>query len=111
MSGSNARDPLALVIGALAAQVIGGLVTQLSPFVIGGLMAGLSLSERSAGFIAAAEGIALAVTAIALAPVLPRVSCRRIGLAAVLLAMLAQSASIYSTSWESVTVLRGLAGV
>ena len=38
------RDPASLVLGATAAQVIGGLVTQMSPLVIGGLIAGLSVS-------------------------------------------------------------------
>jgi hypothetical protein len=69
---STPRDPAALVVGAIAAQVIGGLVPQMSPFVIAGFMDGLSLSEREAGFIASTEFLALAVTAIAIAPVLPR---------------------------------------
>lgn len=41
------RDPASLVLGATAAQVIGGLVTQMSPLVIGGLIAGLSVSGRA----------------------------------------------------------------
>ena len=41
-------DPASLVVGATAAQVIGGLVTQMSPLVIGGLIAGLSVSGRAA---------------------------------------------------------------
>ncbi len=32
-SGGDSRDPASLVVGAIAAQVIGGLVTQMSPFV------------------------------------------------------------------------------
>jgi hypothetical protein len=34
---STPRDPASLVIGAIAAQVIGALVTQMAPFMIGGL--------------------------------------------------------------------------
>ena len=108
---STARDPARLVVGAVAAQVIGGLVAQMSPFMIGGFMGGLSLSERDAGFIASVEFLALAVTAIAIAPVLPRLSYRRAGLAAVALALLAQGASIFSASLASLALLRGVAGI
>lgn len=107
----TSRDPASLVVGAIAAQVIGGLVMQMSPFMIGGLMAGLSVSEREAGFVVSVEFVALAVTAIAIAPILPRFSYRRVGLAAVALALSAQSASIFSASWMSLVLLRGLAGI
>lgn len=108
---SIARDPASLVIGATAAQVIGGLVAQMSPFMIGGFMAGLSLSERDAGFVASVEFLTLAITSIVIAPVLPRLSYRRVGLVAVALALLAQGASIFSASLEALVLLRGVAGV
>ena len=108
---STARDPASLLVGAIAAQVIGGLVAQMSPFMIGGFMAGLSLSERDAGFVASVEFLTLAITSIAIAPVLPRLSYRRVGLVAVALALLAQGASIFSASLEALVLLRGLAGV
>jgi hypothetical protein len=41
---SPSRDPASLVVGATAAQVVAGLVTQMLPLVIGGLIAGLSVS-------------------------------------------------------------------
>jgi predicted MFS family arabinose efflux permease len=104
-------DPVSLLVGAIAAQVIGGLITQMSPFVIDGLMYGLSLSERDAGFVGSVEFLTLAVTAIAVAPVLPRLSCRRIGFVAVALALLADGASIFSSSWVWFALLRGFAGV
>jgi predicted MFS family arabinose efflux permease len=107
----DARDPASLVVGAIAAQVIGGLVAQMSPLVIAGLMEGLLLSERDAGFVASVEFLTLAVTATAIAPVLPRFSYRRIALVAVALALLAQGASVFSASWASFALLRGLAGV
>jgi hypothetical protein len=44
---SPSRDPASLVVGATAVQVIGGLVTQMSPLVIGGLIARLSVSGRA----------------------------------------------------------------
>lgn len=105
------RDPLSLVVGAIAAQVIGGLVAQMSAFMVGGFMDGLKLSERDAGFVASVEFLTLAVTAIAIAPVLPRFSYRRVGLVAVASALLAQGASIFSASLASLALLRSLAGV
>jgi hypothetical protein len=44
---SPSRDPASLVVGAIAAQVIGGLGMQMLPLVIGGLIAGLSESGRA----------------------------------------------------------------
>lgn len=105
------RDPASLLVGAIAAQVIGGLIPQMSPFMIGGLMDGLSLSEREAGFIVSVELLALALSAIAIAPILPRLSYRGVGLVAVAVTLFAQSASILSTSVAMLTLLRGLAGV
>lgn len=108
---SSLRDPLPLVVGAIAAQMIGGLVTQMLPFMVSGLMDGLELSERDAGLVTSVELFILAITAIAIAPVLLRFSYRRVVLIAVALALLAQGASIFSASLASLILLRGLAGV
>ncbi|MEZ0220057.1 MAG: MFS transporter, partial [Tardiphaga sp.] len=87
------RDPVSLVVGATAAQLIGGLVAQMAPFVVSGLMRGLSLSERNAGLVITIELLALALAAIAIAPVLPRLSARRVAFVGVAVTLLAQSAS------------------
>ncbi|SDO85623.1 Predicted arabinose efflux permease, MFS family [Phyllobacterium sp. YR620] len=108
---SAAGDSWPVVVGAIAAQVIGGLVPQMAPFLVSGMMDGLSLSERDAGFVAFVEFVTLAATAILIAPVLPRFSYRRVCLAAVALTLLAQGASIFSTSLGSLAFLRGFAGV
>lgn len=107
----EARYPLSLMVGATAAQLIGGLSAQMSPLVVDGLMKGLSLSERDAGLVLSIELISLALTAIAIAPILPRVSARHISLLAAGLTLLAQGASIFSTSWASFVLLRSLAGI
>jgi MFS family permease len=105
------RDSESFVVGATAAQLVGGLVTQMSPFMIGGLTSGLSLSERDAGFVVSVEILALAMTAIAIAPVPPRFSDRRTGLASVTLTLLASGASIFIAWLPMLTVLRGIAGI
>jgi predicted MFS family arabinose efflux permease len=104
-------DPATLIIGAIAAQVIGGLITQMSPLVIAGLIDGLWLSESEAGLVASIEFLVLAAAAIVIAPILPRISCRSTALAGVALTLMAGSASIFSTSWPSFAALRGLAGL
>jgi predicted MFS family arabinose efflux permease len=108
---SLSKSSALLVVGAIAAQVIGGLVTQVAPFMISGLMEGLSLSERDAGLVVSVELLALAATAIAVVPILQRVSYRRVCLAAVLLAAFAQTASIFSASLAEVAMMRALAGI
>jgi predicted MFS family arabinose efflux permease len=79
--------------------------------MISGLMEGLTLSERDAGLVASVELLALAATAIAIVPILQRVTYRRICLMAAGLAVIAQCASIFSTSLAEVTVMRALSGV
>jgi len=105
------RDSTSLVIGATAAQIIGGLVPQMSPFVIAGLIDGFSLSERDAGFVASVEMLSLAATAILIAPFLSHFSIRRLSLFAIVITLAAQSASIFADEWNSLVLLRALAGL
>jgi predicted MFS family arabinose efflux permease len=106
-----ARDPWPLVIGATAAQLIGGLITITLPFAVGGLMAGIPLSERDAGFVTSVELLALAITAIAIVPLLARFSFRTVTVAAVVVMLLAQGASVFAVSLTLITMLRGIAGI
>ncbi|MBB3545116.1 MULTISPECIES: MFS transporter [unclassified Rhizobium] len=112
VSGNAAisRDPASLVIGATAAQIIGGLVPQMSPFVVAGLIDGLSLPERDAGFIASVELLSLATAAILIAPFLSRFSYKRASLFAIIVTLSAQGASIFVAGWSGLLLLRGLAG-
>lgn len=105
------RDSTSLVIGATAAQIIGGLVPQMSPFVIAGLIDGLSLSERDAGLVASVEMLSLAATAILVAPFLSRFSFRPLSLFAIVITLAAQSSSIFADEWNSLVLLRALAGL
>ncbi|MGF6177736.1 hypothetical protein [Ensifer sp. 4252] len=105
------RDPTSLVVGATACQVIGGLVPQMSPFVVAGLIDGLALTERDAGMVASAELLALATTAILIAPVLPRVFSRRAAIFALVFTLVAQTASVAADGWAALILLRSLAGI
>jgi predicted MFS family arabinose efflux permease len=107
----TSRDPTSLVVSAISAQVIGGLVPQMSPLMIGGMIDGLSLSERDAGLIAFIELLTLAVTATLTGAALSRVSYRRVGFLAVALTALGQAASIFTDSLMSLALLRCVAGI
>lgn len=105
------RDSRSLVVGATACQLIGGLVPQMSPFIVAGLKDGLALAERDAGIVVSAELFALAATAVFVAPVLPLVSPRRLGIFAIVLTVAAQAGSIGANTSVSLVFLRGFAGV
>ncbi len=103
-------DPLKFVLAVIAAQLAGGLVTQMSPLVVGGVIIGLELTEQQAGFVAFAEFIVLALTAIVIAPFLPKLSCRRLCLIATATAVVAQLLSIVTTELALLVAMRGIAG-
>lgn len=104
-------DPLKFVVAVIAAQVVGGLVTQMSPLVVGGVIIGLELTEQQAGFVAFAEFIVLSVTAIVIAPFLPKLSFRPLCLAAAVIAVIAQLCSIVMTNLPLLVAMRCIAGV
>ena len=108
---TRAGDPLKFVIAVLAAQVIGGLVTQMSPLVVGGVIIGLELTEQQAGYVAFAEFIVLSITAIVIAPFLPVLSCRLLCFSAAGVAVAAQLFSILLTDLDLIVAVRCIAGV
>lgn len=108
---TRATDPLKFVIAVIAAQVVGGLVTQMSPLVVGGVIIGLELTEQQAGFVAFAEFIVLSLTAIVIAPFLPKLSCRPLCMVAAAIAVSAQLLSIATTELSLLVAMRCIAGV
>ena len=108
---TRAGDPLKFVTAVIAAQVAGGLVTQMSPLVVGGVIIGLELTKQQAGFVAFAEFIVLSLTATVIAPVLPRLSYRSLCLYAASLAVGAQVVSILLTDLYLIVIMRCIAGV
>ena len=108
---ARSGDPLKFIAAVLAAQVIGGLVTQMSPLIVGGVIIGLELTEQQAGFVAFAEFIVLSITAIAVAPVLPRLSYRSLCFSAAGVAVAAQVLSILLTDLYLIVAVRCIAGV
>ena len=99
------------ILAVLAAQVIGGLVTQMSPLIIGGVIVGFNLSEQQAGLIVFAEFFLLSATAIAVAPFLPRIRIRVACAMAAGVAVLFQLISMFLTDYYLVAIVRCIAGV
>ena len=83
----------------------------MSPLVVGGVIIGLELTEQQAGFVAFAEFIVLSITAIAIAPVLPRLSYRSLCFSAAGVAVAAQVLSILLTDLYLIVAVRCVAGV
>ena len=110
-SPHKSGDKLFFVYAVIAAQVIGGVITQLSPLVIGGVITGLTLSAQQAGYIAFAEFLVLSITAILVAPVLHRFPYRTICFYAVFLAITANVVSVQVTALTTMIIVRCLAGI
>lgn len=104
-------DRLLFIYAVIAAQLIGGLITQLSPLVVGGVITGLTLSAQQAGYIASAEFLVLSLTAILVAPVLHRFPYRTICFYAVCLAITANVVSVQVTTLTTMITVRCLAGI
>ena len=104
-------NPLKFIVAVFTAQIIGGLVTQMSPLVVGGIIIGLELTEQQAGYVAFAEFIVLSMTAIISAPFLPRLSYRSLCFSAVAVTILAQLCSILVTDLSLLVTARCIAGV
>ena len=105
------NEILLFVIAVLAAQVIGGLVTQMSPLIIGGVITGFNLSEQQASLVVFAEFFMLSITAIIAAPLLAKLRLRSVCIGATLTAIFFQLASIIANDYIIVTAMRCIAGV
>ncbi len=110
-SPHKSGDRLLFIYAVIAAQLIGGLITQLSPLVVGGVITGLTLSAQQAGYIAFAEFLVLSITAILVAPVLHRFPYRTICFYAVCLAITANVVSVQVTTLTVMIIVRCLAGI
>jgi len=105
------KDSLVFIIAVLAAQIIGSLVTQMSPLVLGAVITGLDLSEQQAGYVVFAEFLVLSITAIVAAPYLPLFSYRKLCIYAVAVTIIAHGASVFLESLYAVVAARCIAGL
>ena len=107
----HTKDPVKFVVAVLAAQVMGGLVTQMSPLIVGSLIIGLELTEQQAGFVVFAEYISLSITVIVIAPFLSRLPYRSLCLSAAMIAIGAQIISITLFNLNMFIAFRCIAGI
>ena len=108
---SQNKDPMMFVIAVIAAQIIGVLVTQMSPLVVGGVKIGLDLTEQQAGYVVFAEFMVLSVTVIIIAPFLSKFSYRSLCFSAAGVAVGAQFTSILLPNLVLFVTARCLAGI
>lgn len=105
------KDPIPFIIAILATQVMGVLITQMSPLVVGSVITGLGLTEQQAGLFAFSEFSVLAVTAMAIAPFLHRFSYRSLCWVAAGVSVLAQMGSVIVSDVTLIVLLRCTAGL
>ena len=111
MTVNEQKDPLPLVFALIAVQLMGGFASQLSPLLVGGLMAGFELSESQAGYIVFIELSAVAFVVLMIAPLLPRFTYRSLCLPAALLAIVADIVTVSLDTTTAVAVCRLIAGL
>ena len=105
------KDPWTLLVAVGFGSLMGVLVANSIPFLIGGLIDGLGFTEIQGGVIGSVEMAALAITAIAVAPLLARVSRMKVALAGGAVAAIAEFACIGLTDYGVLLAARLLTGV
>ena len=105
------KDPLKFVFAVIAIHLMGGFASALPPLLVGGNMAGLSLSESAAGNIVFAELSALALTVLVISPILPRLTYRSLCFPAALIAIVANALTLVPETAGGVMFIRVVAGV
>ena len=101
------------IVATCTANTLAFIIPNTSPFVIGGLIVGLSLNEASAGFILTTELLAMGIAALCVAPFMAILSRRWLAIGATIL-IAASNAFAVSDLAANITILiivRVVAGV
>lgn len=100
-----------LVFAAFASAYGIGLLSLLAlPFLIGGVMADLSLDEAAAGYLLSAEFGATMIASLLIAPIMGRVPKKTLALFGALIAITANILSAGTVDVDTLTLYRCLAG-
>ena len=109
---NNSKDALSFVLAVISIQMMGGFASALPPLILGGLMAGLSLSESQAGSILFIELAALAFAALASASILTRFRYKTLCFIAVSIVITANIFTVFfADTFLSVSICRLFAGL
>ena len=105
------RDPFIFIAAACAAFAVAQLMQIVTPLILGALIDGLNLDEASAGLFLTAEFLVTAIAGFALAPMLGRLSKRRLAIFGVVLFILSNGASMFTTTLMALIPCRFVAGI
>ncbi|MGI9293013.1 MAG: hypothetical protein ACR2PS_03445, partial [Pseudomonadales bacterium] len=109
---STSKDALPLVAAVIALQLMGGFALALAPLMLGGLVAGLSLSFGQAGLVIFIELSALAFSALVIAPFFARIDYRAVCVVGAVVAVIMNLVTVTLTdTFISVAVSRLFAGL
>ena len=110
MTAANQGIPVKLLLGIGFGMFLGVLSANSIPVLIGALIDGLAMNEAEVGLLGTVELLAVALGALAAAPLAGKVSNRRLALFGCLLAITAQFLSAAAGSLYLLAGLRVIAG-
>ncbi len=99
------------VAAIAAAFVLATIALNLMPLIISATMSFLSMGEASVGAITSLELLIMSATTFVLAPWAPRLVSKYLVIIAVCLVVVAQGATLLTTSAQSFSLIRMLAGI
>ena len=110
MTTANQRIPIKLLLGICFGMFLGVLSANSIPVIFGALLDGLAITEAEVGVLGTVELLAVALAALAAAPLAGNVSNRRLAVFGCLLAVIAQFLSAAVDSLYLLVGLRIIAG-
>jgi len=94
VNSAAGKDPFRYIVAACAANGLVFIIPNTSPFVIGGLIEGASMTPERAGLILTAELIAMGVGAFCVAPLVSVTRRHRLAIVGALLMVVANAAAM-----------------
>jgi predicted MFS family arabinose efflux permease len=112
MSREWLGNPAGYVAAACAANALAFIIPNTSPFAVGALITGFPMNEAEAGLVLTAELSAMGLAALCIAPLMARLSRRRLAIAAAALiaGFNALAMSGLASSLAALTLIRIVAG-
>lgn len=107
----ESRDPISLVVAAIASTAIGSLPVTTLPFIVGSMIQGFGISEAQAGFIVGLEVAAVGLTTIGVSPFIRKLSRMHLAMTAGVLMVFSNTMSMFVDQYVPLLLLRGLNGV
>lgn len=97
------------MISGVLLYMLGPLGLTILPLVVGGAVRDLGLNESQAGYLASIDLLGVVLTSVTSVFWIHRISWRKVALASIFLVVLGNVASMYATSFSSISASRFLA--